>query len=391
MLMFHRQTRKTLLLPYLLISLVLIGCAPKSNRFGIVFTSNLEGSFDLYRIPDTTQSKVVEQLTFTPTIGEYQLFVSKDGNKIVFATGPTSLEEGTLEPKVEEYRRIYFLDVTSNTLVNITKALVEYETMPHDFSMDWLPDQERFVVIAREGVEFEIKNFLKFIDIDGKNRKAIFIPITDGVPSVINSVKWSPDGGKLVLTREVIGIAQQLQNPGNAMLLYNLESGEFRQLTDYKNRCLPREWSPNGKQIVVTCSYPYVEGVSGPSTVRILSVENPGQSYEHIAFTDCYDPSWSPDGQRIAFVCKKGAGRVGLFIVNSNGSGIRDVNLAVSGNPAVIKDPTWSPDGAQILYVAGTDSKHTMIYSVYPDGSNNYSLTNQEAFYSIVSVYPVLP
>lgn len=389
--MFHRQIkRKILLLPYLLVLLALIGCVSKSNRFGIVFTSDFEGLFDIYRIPDTIQSKAIERLTFTPIIGEYQFLVSKDGNKIVFETGPAHLKEEAFMPEEpEDLWQIYFLDAKDKTLIDITESLTGYKRS-HYNAIDWLPDQKRFVVIASEGVEFEIKSFLKFIDIDGKNRKDIFVPTTDEIPSVITSVKWSPDGSKLVLTREAIGIEQQLQNPGSAILLYDLRSQKLTHLTDYKDRCFPMEWSPNSKQIVVICSFPYVEGVSS-TILRILDSENPGQTYEHIAFTDCYDPSWSPNGQKIAFVCKKAKDQAGLFIASSNGSGIREVKLAVSENPAVIKDPTWSPDGAQILYVAGTDSEHTLIYSIYSDGSNNYPLTNQEAFYSIISAYPVVP
>jgi hypothetical protein len=38
--------------------------------------------------------------------------------------------------------------------------------------------------------------------------------------------------------------------------------------------------------------------------------------------------------------------------------------------------------------VAGTDYDQANIYSVYLDGSNNHSITNQEAYYNLVSVYP---
>ena len=34
---------------------------------------------------------------------------------------------------------------------------------------------------------------------------------------------------------------------------------------------------------------------------RILDAEHPGQPYERIGFSPCYDPSWSPDGKKIVF------------------------------------------------------------------------------------------
>ena len=120
-----------------------------------------------------------------------------------------------------------------------------------------------------------------------------------------------------------------------------------------------------------------------------MDVENPGQPYEIIAFSPCYDPSWSPDGEQLAFVCDKGTNQSGLFIVDSDGNGIHEVKLGDLGNPAVLKGPTWSPDGTQIVYVAGSDYGHTNIYSINSDGSGNHVLTTQEAFYRIVSVYPL--
>lgn len=292
-----------------------------------------------------------------------------------------------------ELRHIYLLDTGSKKLIDITNVLEdEYAQIGPNFFRDWSPDQKQFMTITYEGGGYEIKSFLEFIDFDGKNRKVVFIPTTGEIPSLIQTAKWSPDAKKVVLTQGVIGSTQQWENPGSPILVYDIESGKLTQLTDRKDGCGPAEWSPTSQKIVAICSYVPprgAEGVSGPETIRVFGVENPGQPYERIGFSPCSDPSWSPDGKQIAFVCDKGTDQTGLFIVNSDGSGIREVELGDLGNPAALKEPTWSPDGTQIVYVAGTDVWHTNIYSVYLDGSKNYLLTSQEAFYSIASVYPL--
>jgi Tol biopolymer transport system component len=142
---------------------------------------------------------------------------------------------------------------------------------------------------------------------------------------------------------------------------------------------------------VAICSphFPYIyeSAASLPQTVRIFDVENPGQPYERIAFTSCNDPSWSPDGKQIAFVCDKDKNHKGLFIINSDGNGIHEIKLGSLGNPAVLNTPIWSPDGTQIVYVAGSGYQYTNIYSIYLDDSSNHVLTNQDDLYHLVAVY----
>ena len=363
-------------------------CTSGPQRFGIIFTSG----GDIYRIPDHTQSEV-EQLTFTPKVGEYTLRVSKDGDKIIFQTGYVDF----LKETSMKQRHVYLLDATSKEFVDITNVLVKYAQVWQNFSMDWSPDQKQFVmvdhIVDHEEAGSEVTSFLEFVDFDGTERKSLLIPTIGTIPSLIQSVQWSPDGKKFLLTQGVIGgIEEQLQYPSPAILIYDLESGEVQQITAYEDHCIPVAWSPTSQQIVAICSYvpPYgAEGVSGPQTVRIFDIENPGQAYERVGFSPCNDPSWSPDGKQIVFVCDKGADPVGLFIVNSDGNGVREVNLGDLGNPVVLWGPTWSPDGTQIVYVAGRDYKHTLIYSIHADGSNGYALTNREAFYRLEAVYPL--
>ena len=85
--------KKMLLSIMCLFVITLSSCEFVSHRFGVIFITNeADGPTDIYRISDNTQNKI-EQLTFTPTVGEYNLLVSKSGDEIVFQTG--SLEPDT--------------------------------------------------------------------------------------------------------------------------------------------------------------------------------------------------------------------------------------------------------------------------------------------------------
>ena len=124
--MLPAKSHRKILLPLLcLLGLTaLTGCVSKPNRFGIVFISNngIVGAADIYRMLDNTQNKI-EQLTFTPTIGEYHLLVSKNGDRIIFEAGPTSLTAEPSESAIEKRQHIYLIDTTSKKLIDITNVL----------------------------------------------------------------------------------------------------------------------------------------------------------------------------------------------------------------------------------------------------------------------------
>jgi Tol biopolymer transport system component len=374
--------RKLLLLFYLLSLLALTGCTFKSNHFGVIFTKNV----DIYRIPDNTQSNV-EQLTFTPTIAEYNPLVSKNGDKVIFDTGDIGLTVSPSDLALEKLDHIYILDTATRKLDDITDIFTSPPIVNPPMAIeDWSPDQKQFAFI-------NYQTALGIMNFDGTNRKDISMPSLGKSPNIA-LVRWSPDGMKLAMNHSV-NDTQQLQNPGAQLLVYDLKGDKLTQLADYDEGCVLPKWSPTSQQIVATCSwsFPYMSEVAGsdslPETVRIFDVDHPGQPYERLTFSPCSDPSWSPNGRQIVFVCDKDKNHKGLFIVNSDGNDIHEINLGNLGCPAILKNTTWSPDGIQIIYVAGTNLEHENIYSINSDGSNNRVLTIQPANYQVISAYPI--
>src|ERR687889_815469 len=60
-------------------------------------------------------------------------------------------------------------------------------------------------------------------------------------------------------------------------------------------------------------------------------------------------PSWSPVGQRLAFVSERG-GNWEIYIMNSDGTHQRRLTNTPEKDEAV---PAWSPNGEEIAYVTG--------------------------------------
>ena len=62
------------------------------------------------------------------------------------------------------------------------------------------------------------------------------------------------------------------------------------------------------------------------------------------------DPSWSPDGRRIAFVSYRDGNRE-IYVMNADGSG----QTRLTDNPAWDISPSWSSDGTRIAFYSDRD------------------------------------
>jgi dipeptidyl aminopeptidase/acylaminoacyl peptidase len=112
-------------------------------------------------------------------------------------------------------------------------------------------------------------------------------------------------------------------------------------------------WSRNGTRI----AFVNAEGIAVMNTdgsdVRTL--------VRHGFRTDTYapqdlgvtEPAWSPDGESIAFEHLGDADTkpAQLFVMKSDGSGVRTLTEPINGARYVEGDPVWAPNGAGILFV----------------------------------------
>ncbi len=139
-------------------------------------------------------------------------------------------------------------------------------------------------------------------------------------------------------------------------------------------------WSPNGSLLAFTCYGPSWEvilptigmpPVSGdiPYDDRDAEICIVRSNGERIRLTNNrvpdYDPIWSPDGSKIAFVSRRGLGS-DIYIMNSDGTD--QTRLTRTGSAS---DVAWSPMGSQICYRSGN-----YLWLVDVDTGSEQRLTN---------------
>jgi TolB protein len=144
------------------------------------------------------------------------------------------------------------------------------------------------------------------------------------------------------------------------------------------NRGAPR-WSPDGRAILFTAVPPgQPPSASGwpYSDVYVMNADGSGQrNLTHTPGGGEGDPSWSPDGQHIAFTRTGPPGELRIVVMNADGSAKHAVTpTSIHTGDAGIT-AAWSPDGRRIAF-----DDHYAIYVLNADGSGLRRLAQNATF-----------
>jgi TolB protein len=173
-----------------------------------------------------------------------------------------------------------------------------------------------------------------------------------------SSPAWSPDGSQIAFMSSQSGDPQ--------IYVADTNGGHMHKITFTAGVSTSPAWNPKtGNQIAF---------VSDRGGVPVLYVSNAdGSNVQKIDLPDMgyvIDPSWSPNGQLLAFSWRRPDGNYDIYVMDI----VSHQLLELSKDEARNERPCWAPDGRHLVFES-TRSGSRQIWSMLADGSQPRQLT----------------
>lgn len=286
----------------------------------------------------TAQERVTPELLWKlGRIGDVQ--VSPDGKWLVYPVTRYDLNAN------KGNSDLYLISSEGGTPVKLT------DTPAGEFNAVWRPDGKKIGYISTESGSAQIWE----MNPDGSDKTKIS-EIIDGV----NGFSYSPD------MKHIVYIRQVKLDKTPAELYPDLPKANVRIIDDLMYRHWD-SWNDYTYSHIFIADYSYsklTDFVDLMDNERFSSPLTPYGGMEEIA--------WSPDGNKLAYTCRKLTGKAealstnsDIFIVDLISHGVRNITDGMEGYD---QDPVFSPDGKKIVWSSmktpgfESDKKRIMLY-----------------------------
>lgn len=175
---------------------------------------------------------------------------------------------------------------------------------------------------------------ISVMDADGSNRRQL-TQRRRPTSSEDHEPVWSPDGARIAFMRWNSTASPQ---DGKAIFVVNADGSGLRQVTPWKLDAGDHpDWSPDGRRILFRSPWSKIFG----SNIYTIRPDGTGltQLTRFAGNVEVLSSSYSPDGKWIVFSRSGRGGLPDLFVMRSDGTGIRQVMRTTGWDSA----PDWGP------------------------------------------------
>jgi TolB protein len=290
-----------------------LGKGAAGNSRPILFVSDREtpGRFQIFALnPDDL---AVTRLTNSPDNDMLPAW-SPDGKRIAFVRSPQDFSDS----------EIYVINADGTGLTRLTNA------PGFDVSPSWSKDGKRIAFASTRAADDPRVNSNDSTDVfvmnaDGTGvTRLTFGPRQDGQPA------WSPDGRQIafVSARDLLGG----DGVGDVYLM-NVDGTQVHRATNFEGAAVQRlSWSPDGREIALSAQV--------GDGIDVYTVHPDGTQLTRLTFDGQSGlPTWSPDGNLIAFANGHDDpnGNAELFTMRADGTGATRLTIT----PSADLQPAW--------------------------------------------------
>jgi TolB protein len=267
-------------------------------------------------------------------------------------------------------RNVYLLDVASGDVSAIGQPGAY-------FGVSWQASKETVTSPTSESIYFRFaaaggRTQVDAVRPDGTDLHVVFQdgPLTNG------HLAWAADGSRVAFDAyygDRVGI--WTADPSGASVT---------PLTSAVNDTWP-SWSPDGTKIAFASTRydPSIEacptGVDLRCQTDIYVMNSDGSDVTRLTTDPApeWNPVWSPDGVKIAFV--RGEHETEVFVMQADGTNIQQVTTTNQGSGFA---PSWSPDGMQIVF-GSIQHEDWGVFVVNADGTDERPLLFDPSIYAV--------
>ena len=314
-----------------------------SDRDGAgIYLTNIDGS-DIRKLTEATQVGPIAPV-WSPDGGRIAYTTVRDGLDVIVALDLTTLDEdvivrgdgvccpswGRTAPTRTSFPSVGTLFVVTSESPGQIVAVDPSTGLQGAvvFTGGRLDDVE--VSPGGRQVAFVGTGGIWIANADGTAPRQITSDPSDGSPS------WSPDGSKIVFSRERDGTV--------FLMIDELDGSAARPIPTGTVDTYNPAWSPDGSAIAFAGS-PRQEAPR--TSLGLYVVSAGGGEPRSLGGSDVALPSWSPNADKLSYLSR---GRI--FVVDREGRTARAIFTEPGG---AMTGLAWSPDGSELAIIGGAD------------------------------------